>query len=224
MKKIYISSLVPIDILNELKRHGFYPILLPESTHLQKPVAAHADMLVHRLGKDLLCAKYYAKENPDVFIGDDVILTEEAHHEQYPYDILFNCFEYKNTLYGRLQYLSEYIKKYCTERKMSFVDLKQGYAKCSCIVTPEVCITDDESVARSVEGCVKIRREGIRLPGYSGGFIGGASFYHNGTVYFFGGLGNHPDGEIIRKTLTQVGIGAVELSKEQLIDLGGAVF
>ncbi len=202
---------------------GFEPVLLPPSRYLPKPVSSHADMLLHRLGDSLLCCEYYAKENPDIFVGEKVILSEEMHGDVYPGDVLFNCFEFQGKLYGKTEYLSRYLKEYSTQKGNETVELKQGYAKCSCIVTPKLCITDDENIAKTVKNCVKIQKGSVALPGYDVGFIGGASFYFDRTVYFFGSVKTHPDANSIVSCLNGVGINTVDLSTENLTDYGGTV-
>ncbi len=224
MKKIFISSDASSEIIENLKKYGYKAILLPKSRFLQEPVAAHADMLLHRVGDKLLCCEYYAKDDPTAFDNEKMLLTDETHCEKYPGDILFNCFEFQNRLYGKLDSLSEYVVKHYKEKGTKLVNIRQGYAKCSCIVTPKLCITDDENISNTVEErCIKIKKGSILLPGYNEGFIGGASFYDDDTVYFFGALHTHPDGEFIKDVLKQVNVDIVELAEGMLTDLGGAV-
>ncbi len=221
MKRLYISHSASPEIIENLKKRGYAPILLPPSPLLPTPVASHADMLMYKLGDKLLLCEYYAKENSEIFSPKEIILTDETHGNKYPHDILFNCFEFRGKLYGKTENLSKYI----TDRyKNASVGLKQGYAKCSCIVTPDVCITADDNIAQKLgDKCLHISSGGVNLPGYDIGFIGGASFYDEDTVYFFGKLSSHADGEAIEDTLDRCGISTVELSDSPLIDLGGCV-
>lgn len=223
MKNIYISSDASEKIISSLTKYGYRPILLPRTERLQLPVSKHADMLLHRLGEKLLLCGYYFDENKELFSDDEVLITDETHGEKYPNDILFNTFVYNNKLVGRIDCLSCEILKYYSECEM--IKVKQGYAKCSCIVTPNICITADCGIYEALgeKECLIIRQGDVGLEGYDHGFIGGASYYDNGVVYFFGNVYTHPDGEYIVKTLKEYDIECICLSDGTLCDLGGAV-
>ncbi len=224
MKKIFISSAATDTVIKKLKKYGYAPVLLPPSPFLPDPVASHPDMLLCRLGDKLLVCEYYKKANPDIFVGEKLILSDEIHGDVYPDDILFNCFEFRGKMYCKQDHISKHVTEYCCGNGIEIVDLKQGYAKCSCIVTPEVCITADANILKNTgDSCVPILKGSVELPGYDTGFIGGASFYDNGNMYFFGSLNAHADGEKIKRTLEQNGIGVIELSNGTLTDLGGAI-
>lgn len=223
MKRIYISSNANDEIIENLRKLDYCPVLLPPSKLLDAPVASHADMLLHRLDDKLLVCEYYYNENKELFDGENVILTDEKHGKKYPEDIIFNAFVYKDMLVGKIEKLSKYIRKYYEPLK--YVNVRQGYAKCSCIVTPDFCITADKNIFNRLHsfGCVHVSEGGIELDGYNYGFLGGASFYDDGKMFFFGDLHTHKDGKQIAKLLKNCGIEAFCLANGTLKDLGGAI-
>lgn len=211
------------EIVENLRKFGYRPVLLPPSKLLDAPVASHSDMLLHRLGDKLLVCEYYYNENKELFDEKNVIITDEKHGRNYPDDIIFNAFVYKGMLVGKIEKLSEYIKKYYEGLKC--VNVRQGYAKCSCVVTPDFCITADENIFNKLYsfGCERISKGGIELDGYNYGFLGGASFYDDGKMFFFGDLYTHKDGNKIAKLLKKSKIETVCLTNGTLKDLGGAI-
>ena len=222
MKKIlFISEKTPADMTGKL--NGIFDIrLLPPSSRLPAPVSCHPDMLIASAGSELVVCRYYYEENESVFNGVKVSLTDESHGAEYPADVLLNCFELCGKVYGREASASKYIK----QKAANFVNVKQGYAHCSTLIFGDHAVTADEGIFKALTDngadALKIRPGHIDLPGYGCGFIGGASFCFGNTVYFFGSLSTHPDGEMIREFITSRGYGIEELVKRPLIDLGGA--
>ena len=222
MKKIlFVSKNAPDEIRRKLAA-DFDLRLLPPSSRLPGPVSSHPDMLIANIGGELTVCRYYYEENKEIFDGVDVTATDESHGSEYPHDVLLNCFEIGGRVYGREASAAEYIK----QRAANFVNVKQGYAHCSTLIFGCRAVTADEGIFKALVcngvDALKIRPGEIELPGYGCGFIGGASFCVDKTVYFFGSLAAHPDGEMIKEFITSRGYETVELSEKRLIDLGGA--
>ncbi len=211
----------------ELKAHGFCPVILPKEKRLHESVGSHADMLCVKLYKKLLFTKEYYEKNKDILSCFDVILTDERHGEKYPSDILFNVLFTDNAIYAKLDSVSKKILSYAKNHTMKAVNVKQGYAKCSVAKVSGGYITADDGLFKKLtengERVLKISPGGIALPGVDYGFIGGASFYCEETVYFFGDLSSHPDCEKINGFCKETRTKAVSISNCPLTDIGGAV-
>ena len=222
MKSIlFISENTPDDISDRLA-DGFDLRRLPPSSRLAGPVATHPDMLIANIGGELTVCRYYYEAHEDVFKGVTVAVTDEEHGREYPDDVILNCFEINGAVYGREASAPEYIKR----KAAAFVNVKQGYAHCSTLIFGDHAVTADEGIfnalTRNGADALKIRPGSIVLPGYGCGFIGGASFCHEKTVYFFGSPKMHPDGKTVEEFIRSRGYGVCELSDEPLLDLGGA--
>jgi hypothetical protein len=64
----------------------------------------------------------------------------------------------------------------------------------------------------------------IELKGFDYGFIGGAGFYNNGTVYFFGNVKKHPDYDKIKQFCDSYNSDIEILCQDMpLTDIGSAV-
>lgn len=226
-KKLLIGSGVSRKCLVSLSEMGYETVLLPPFSRLQRGVSAHIDMLVFYFGGDLITHVDYYKENKSLFdgLGVNVITTDEEISPDYPNDILFNAVLTEDRiLYAKSNHTSQKIKQLANE----IVDVKQGYTACStCKASGNAFITSDEGLhkiySRNGIDSLLVEKEGIELPGYSCGFIGGASAVFDEYVCFFGSLDGYKDGEKIKKFIEKYGKKAIELSDEKLMDIGGCV-
>ena len=70
---------------------------------------------------------------------------------------------------------------------------------------------------------LKISSGNIGIEQYNYGFIGGASFTYGETVYFFGDINKHPDGDFVVQAINRRNKKICCLSDDLLYDYGGAV-
>ncbi len=198
---------------------GFSLVYLPPDSSLPKPVSSHADML---LFENVVQRDYYEK-NKRLFDGCDIVLAEERFGNEYPKDILLNAFAVGNTLFGRLEYLSDQVKKLYPKA----INLRQGYAKCSTLLFSNNAITADRGIADALTeygiDTLLITPGHILLPGYNYGFIGGASLVYENKIVFFGNIEAHPDHLKIKSFINNKGYEMLFDPSVPLTDLGGAV-
>ena len=200
---------------------------LSPSSRLPKETAAHADMLLFSRGDRLFVPAYYFEENQALFAGTDVTTAAETHGDKYPADILMNAFVLQGCLYGRVDRVADAILSDCGKEGIRPVPVRQGYARCSAALLPEGAITADVGIYRALRAngaeALLIPAGHIELPGYDCGFIGGASFYMDGCLYFFGSIEAHPAYEKINDFCISHGVTPVSLGNGPLCDYGGAL-
>ena len=128
------------------------------------------------------------------------------------------------------QYAARQSPELLQKRADNIIDVAQGYVSCSlCRAGENAVITDDPSIADALERdgkiqVLKIEKGDILLPGYGYGFIGGASGWIGDTLYFFGDIQTHRDGEKIREFLERRGIHyECLLPSRKLIDIGSII-
>ncbi len=220
MKKIlFISEDAPDEMLGALAAE--YEIRkLPPCDTLDRPVACHADMLVGVYCGRAVVSRPYFEKNTEIFRDTDPTVTEEAHGREYPSDVFLNFIDTDDAVVGYAKAVSAVVKK-------PVINVKQGYTRCSTLIAGKCAVSADKGILSALGtlgyDTLLIRPGHISLPGYDGGFIGGASFCDGGTVYFFGDPATHPDGGAIKAFLSSHGIAAVALSDSPLLDTGGAV-
>lgn len=230
-----VDERMPRSCQTELSSRGFDIIALPPFPCLPAPVASHPDMLMFLShGKLITHEAYYsiAKDKLDTVAAHaraKIILSNENVSDKYPYDILFNAAPVGIHIFGRAKHISHHVIDMCNKNGLEFIDVKQGYTKCStCIVDSNAIITYDSSIAAAAGNqgidVLKISPGHICLEGYDTGFIGGASGVCGDTIYFCGNIDSHPDTMKIRRFCAERGKSIVSLSDNELIDVGTIFF
>ena len=234
MKYTIIDKRMPNECKNVLNKRGFKTLELPPFSALSESVSSHPDMLIF-LGDKIFCHIDYYKAAKDVLdiisdvSGMEIFFSSENINEKYPSDILFNAVKLGNYIFGRTDSMSELIKNYADQNKITLVNVRQGYTKCSvCKVTDNAIITADEGIFKAAKklgiDVLKISQGDITLDGCDYGFIGGASGSDGINTYFCGNLDLHPDGDAIKNFCSTHGRPAISLGKDRLYDVGTIFF
>ena len=224
-KLAFISEKMPPEIAGIFENLGYGCVRLLPHEALDTPVAHHPDMLFSVLDSgDVLCDEDYLRANPFLLeLGVSFRPSSAKLGKKYPQDIAFDALVIDGVMYGKTSFAAPEILQ---NRKT--VNVKQGYAQCSTLVTDRVAITGDsgiyDALIKNGVNALKISADGIALDGYSCGFIGGASAYDKDseTVIFFGDITKHPDYEKINAFLKQNGHQIAFSDSIPLTDFGGA--
>ena len=212
MKKLVMSKKYPC-FCEELNKFGYEIIPTKKINTFLEPEQYHADM-------QILCIKN------KVITLDDCI---KKPGKNYPENILLNCLYHNNKLYGKLSATDSSVREYCRENNIETVNVNQGYTRCSTLVVNEkAVITADKSIEKGMKNngaeVLLISAGNIVLEGFDYGFIGGASFSDNNTIYFFGDITKHPDYNKIKEfTSKHNSIIEILCKTQPLTDIGGAV-
>lgn len=149
---------------------------------LYRPVNTHPDMQIHFITSR--CAvvapsayDYYRKILPNSI---DLYRGEKDPDGTYPGDCAYNVAKVGKKVIGNLAYTDSVIIKIYSELGFQFINVKQGYTKCSlCIVDDNSVITEDAGLYRRLVGygldVLKIPSGEVKLKNFEHGFIGGAS-------------------------------------------------
>ncbi len=233
MKHVIIDCRLPRSVKNSLCDKGFTLIEMPEWERLQTPVSAHPDMLMFIAGDKIITHTDYfnaAKRQFETIscCGYDIVLSDEPVSEKYPNDILFNSVEIGELIFGKESNASRHIINYAMRSGKRFINVKQGYSKCSVAkVSDNAAITADTSLYKKMTergiDVLLISQGNITLKGYDCGFIGGCSGRFDDKIYFSGNIELHPDYDRIKDFCRNHGKIAVSLSTEPLFD-GGSLF
>ena len=149
---------------------------------------------------------------------------------RYPGDCAYNIAVIGKRVVGNLKYIDAKLKEYYSSKGYDFINVNQGYSKCNlCIVDENSVITEDEGLFESLSkkgiNVLKIRPFGVDLPGFSHGFIGGASgFIASRKIAFYGDLTKHPDYSLISEFIKERGVAISCISAERLTDYGSILF
>lgn len=211
-------------------------LMLPSCPGMDPRVASHPDMLMTVIGRDVIVPGAYAcQKNVSPLLeilhrrcGCRIVGADPTPGDAYPADVAYNSLSFGTTLYGKLSSLSPDILRIAAACGMDTADVRQGYTGCSALSCGDVLLTADPSIRDAVVArggeVLFLTPDGIRLPGYNAGFIGGAGGYVRGNAVFFGDVRHHPDGERIVDVLVSRGITCHALSEDPLTDFGGIKF
>lgn len=146
---------------------------------------------------------------------------------QYPASVLFNAAVNAHYLVHRLEFTDSVILQNCHTQKK--VPVKQAYTRCNLLLLKDDhYITSDQGIHKNLQRIglkgIFVSTEGILLPGFPNGFIGGAMGLLNDNVYITGSLSHYPEGQAVRKFLEDLKYGIVELYQGPLFDGGGILF
>lgn len=162
-----------------------------------------------------------------------VVPVSESTSGEYPYNVPLNAAVIGRRIIARVDSLDANVRSFCEERGYELINVKQGYAKCSCaIVSDNALITADRGIYNSLKEtkieALLIEKGRVALPGADCGFIGGASGLDisNGEriLYFCGNVSEHTDYMNIKSFCEKHGTTVKRLTDGKLTDIGGMIF
>ncbi|MBE7010248.1 MAG: hypothetical protein E7418_02010 [Ruminococcaceae bacterium] len=210
--------------------YGKGRIILPSvcCKALAEPVSYHPDMVLFPAGRGMvICA-------PEVFeayktllspFGVRLVQGKTPLQSCYPQDVAYNVLCMETEAFALWEHTDPCIVQRLDEQNIRRIRVRQGYARCSSLAFGRHLISSDPSLLRAAEEggytALTIAPGHIRLPGYSYGFIGGASgVFEQGQIGFAGDLSDHPDGEEIRRFIGRQGFSVQEILGYPLTDVG----
>lgn len=227
MNFLLVSSEADKKFLSGLADFGTV-VPLPPLTSLPKPIASHADTLIASVSDEFFVYKDY-KESDKLFraLGLPCTVISAAAGNVYPFDAALNCFTVGDRLVCREKSVAPEILAFAKKRGYKTLNVRQGYAHCSCVPVGDGILTSDRGIFHAAEKAgidtAFVRSAGISLPGYSGGFIGGTCGTVGRIVVFFGDLRRIPDGEKAENFIKSKGFDPYYLSDKPPVDYGGII-
>lgn len=208
-----------------LIKNGIEPLFVTACESILEPVSLHADMLFSYLGGGrFVCEKSQQSLSKSLqslgFINSGTVSLSQ----KYPHDVLLN-----NCLLGNNLICSENITPGIIKTGRNIINVKQGYAKCSCAVVDEnSVITDDESIfsklSKSGFDVLLVSKGSVKLHGFGYGFIGGCcGKIANDTLAFCGDITTHSDFLQIDAFLRERHVYPLSLFGGELIDIGSII-
>lgn len=217
---------------NAAFRHDFELICIENNPYVDHRLAGHTDLMAAHLGENSIIMCDFLKDSPAATelteLGLSISYAPNCVSAQYPYDAALNFCLIGHTLLANSKTANaDIVNKFTKES--SLIDCKQGYTKCSvCVADERSIITQDRGIAKAADGAgldvLLVENAGIKLDGFSEGFIGGASFKIAPDVLAFTGyIINNNVREQIESFLMERGIKAVYLNDCPAFDIGSAI-
>ena len=227
MKYVIVAENFPEESANKLKKYGKV-VRTRANKKLLRGLDTHTDILVHPLPSGELVVdrdnfEYYKNILPD----KKILPSASILSKEYPKDIPLNAFSFKNYFIHNLKFTDKILLDYYKNSGYQMVDIKQGYSKCSCLVTEDFIITSDGGIYESLKDFIpiyKINHGEIKLENFNYGFIGGASGVMGKKIFFTGDFSHHSSHEEILKIINKYDYEIEILSKDPIEDYGSIYF
>ncbi len=229
MSRYYFTNEnLPDPMVSALSEYGCC-VRLPAFPKLSEPVLRHPDMLIAEVGGRLIVHRHYIKGRKVLdALGIPYLLSEEEPELEYPRDIALNCFSAGGFFFANQNYVSRAALYAAKETGFTPVHVKQGYAKCACVIAHDAVATADSGIYAAALRCglpaLKLNPGGIGIERYDTGFIGGAcGLIDRDTLGFFGNVEEYGQYAALRSFFEPMGVWLLSLGGEALFDYGGMI-
>ena len=227
MTYILVAENFPEEAAEKLKSYGKV-VRTRANKNLLRGLDTHPDILTHPLPSGEIVVdrdnfEYYKKIFPD----KKILPSHSILSKEYPKDVPQNAFTFKNYFIHNLKFTDKVLLDYYKNSGYEMIDIKQGYGKCSSLVTEDFIITSDGGIYESLRDFIpiyKIKHGEIRLQNFNYGFIGGATGVLGKKIFFTGDLSHHSSYEEILKIIKKYDYEIEILSKDPIEDFGSIYF
>lgn len=227
MTYVILAENFPEEAAEKLKKYGKV-VKTKSNKNILKGLDSHTDILVHPLPNgDLLVDRDNLEYYKNIFPDKNIIHSASILSKKYPKDILLNAFSFKNYFIHNLKFTDKVLLDYYKNSGYELINIKQGYAKCSCLVTEDFIITSDGGIYESLKDFIpiyKIDHGQIKLQNFNYGFIGGATGVLGKKIFFTGDFSHHSSHEEILKIIKKYNYEIEILSKDPIEDYGTIFF
>ena len=221
----------PDEIVLFIESFSIELIRLNTNYKIDSTIENHADVNLFHMKRGVFSHDVSQTEILKKFFkaGGAVRLLETDVSGSYPNDCKLNFALVGNNLFGKMNVLDESIKAFGISNGWNFINVNQGYAKCStCIVNDRSIITDDICIHRAANenglDSLLIEKGDIYLSDKHYGFIGGASaLIDKNHLLFFGDIRKHRSFEKIDSYLNEHNCKYDYIENYPLTDIGGIV-
>lgn len=226
MNYVIIAENFPEESAKKLEKYGRV-LRTKKNKKVMEGLNTHPDILVHPLPNgDIVVDRdnfmYY-----DMLLRRTVIKSESYLDEKYPSDVPLNAFTFKNYFVHNLKFTDKRLLEYYKENGYELIDIKQGYSKCTTLVTEDFLITSDGGTYEKLKDIMPIYRinhKEIKLENFNYGFIGGASGSLGKKIFLTGNIKEHSSYEEIMRIINKYGYEVEILSDNPIEDYGSIYF
>lgn len=224
-----IDGRVDNKTVNNLEKLNIKVIRTLKCNDVQESVSYHPDIVIHPINHNTLIIApnvYDYYEEKLWRMGINIIKGETVLKCKYPGDIAYNVGRLKDIAIHNFKYTDEKLRFYLEKNNVSFVNVNQGYSKCSLLVVDDISgITADLAIYNKLSelgyNMLLIQPGYINLKNEKYGFIGGSSGnYSIDTIMLSGNLDNHPDNLKIKSFINDRNKKIIYLSNETITDIG----
>lgn len=210
MSVVYVSSKANAILKKYLSDVGHNVKEVKETVKMDPTIATHPDI-------------YMCALRDSVYHGELFLLNPH-----YPAHAIFNGCSTGKYFIHNLKYTAPGLLNAVRAEGQTELHVKQGYAKCSCVVVDEdSIITADRGIWKTAANVgmnvLLIEKSQVILEGQPYGFLGGASGKVGNSIIFNGDITRHSDYEAIRYFIEIRGLEIVYFKEYRLTDIGSII-
>ena len=204
------------------RRFTVIPFLSENCTY--EAVAGHPDIFITQGDITVLAPNTppEVKQHISSFVSGKATVGNDVRNST-PY----NCVVTRNYIIHKQGFTDTAIIEHNPNK--TYISVPQPYTRCNLLeITENVFITSDRGIYETLRKynleCLPISPEGIQLPPYKYGFIGGCMGKFGDIIYINGSLSTHSEGDKIRSFIQDHSLQIEELHQGKLYDGGGIIF
>ncbi|MBU5670122.1 hypothetical protein KQI68_09795 [Peptoniphilus sp. MSJ-1] len=226
MNYVIIAENFPEESAKKLEQYGRV-LRTKKNRKVMEGLNTHPDILVHPLPNGEIVVDRDNFMYYDMLLRKTVIKSESYLDAKYPSDVPLNAFTFKNYFVHNLKFTDKRLLEYYKENGYELIDIKQGYSKCTTLVTEDFLITSDGGTYEKLKDIMPIYRinhKEIKLEKFNYGFIGGASGSLGKKLFFTGSIKEHSSYEEIMRIIKKYDYEVEILSDNPIEDYGSIYF
>ena len=227
-KTFLVDFRIDEEIENELKKNDIEYIKTLKNENLYYEICGHPDIAACDLGDVTVIEPATYNLLYEQIKDFNIIKGETILRSKYPYDIAYNFIVTEKYIIGKLNYMDKVVRKLAEKKGLEFINVKQGYARCSTISLPEDrFITSDSNIYETLISknlkCYLIECQDIYLSERYNGFLGGSCLIYDDEIMFFGNIDSIGNGDILKKILKENHIKYYDINNLKLKDYGSMI-
>lgn len=233
VKSILIDGRISKKIADSLMKMEITPIMTEGLPDMYEAVSHHTDIMLHHVGSNRIVhasgisSKILEKLSN---LGFQMIEGQTVLSAKYPGNIAYNAARVGNFIIHNLKYTDKILIKELENEGVEFIDVKQGYSKCSvCVVDKDAILTSDKGIGeaaskKGIDVLLIEPDENIVLPGLNMGFIGGCTGkIARDKMVVTGDLTKLKSFVDIVRFANSHGVKIISLSDEKPVDVGSII-
>ncbi len=192
-------------------------------------ISGHPDVFICQIDDQIIVAPNLPSEYKSALSAAGIVFSEGKYPlgSKYPQTAKYNVVSIDDYLIHNFNYTDELILNFSKQKKQ--IQVEQAYTRCSLIALGQNrFITSDKGIEKQLKkynlDVYYVNPEGIELPGFKNGFIGGCVGLQYDQLFLAGSLKHYPAGELLQKKLSDWNIKLIELYDGPLFDGGGILF
>lgn len=224
-----VDGRIDKEIEKNLKRMNLKIIKTIKCNEVHESISYHPDIVIHPINHNTLIIapnvfEYYEENLSNM--GINLIKGEKNLNSKYPDDIAYNVGRLRGIAIHNFKYTDEILKFYLKKENIDFVNVNQGYTKCSlAVVGEDSAITADYPIYKKLSSLgyriLLIEPGYVSLEGQNYGFIGGTNgSLCNGKSIISGSIDEHPNKDDILKFFAENNTNLETLSTKDVLDIG----